>query len=110
MLIKAVSGESFGGRKIQKFVAALLNDKNAVVIDRWMLKAFGFPQKITDARYRTIENWIMQQAEKENMEPRQVQAALWTGIKLLEGRQGDTTKPFEALLSGLDTSQLPNGD
>lgn len=95
MLRKVVKGEQFGGRKVQKFADALKGDLNAVVVDRWMLRAYGIEKDIvTNARYREIEAHIKQVAKREKLYPAQVQAAIWCGIKLDSDRKksNDTRK------------------
>ena len=83
MLNKVVNGYTFGGRKVQKFSEALRGDLSAVVVDRWMLRAYGIEKDIvTDARYRAIEKHINQMAKRHGLQPAQVQAAIWCGIKL----------------------------
>lgn len=86
----------FGGAKVQAFADALRGDLSAVVVDRWMLRAFGYPNIITDKRYRTITEWVNRKAEKEGMQPAQVQAAIWCGVKDLEDTTGFKTDPMEA--------------
>lgn len=87
----------FGGRKVQNFAAALKGDIDAVVVDRWMLRAFGFPN-VTDYRYNIIETWIQNKAVKLGMTARQVQAAMWCGIKDKLDTTGFTTDSFEAYI------------
>ena len=49
--------------------------------------------------------WIRERAAITGLQPRQVQAAIWTGVKKAEGRAGDTTAPFEELIKGLDMAK-----
>lgn len=88
----------FGGLKVQNFADALAGDLSAVVVDRWILRAFGYPLSATPKRYRLISEWITAKAQREGMEPAQVQAAIWCGIKDLEDETGFKTAPFEAYL------------
>lgn len=87
----------FGGRKVQNFAAALKGDNQAVVVDRWMLRAFGFPN-VTDNRYTIIENWILDKAHKLGLTGRQVQAAMWCGIKDKLDDTGFSTDSFEVYI------------
>ena len=90
-----------GGSKVHNFARALKGDLDAVVVDRWMLRAFGYDKDIiTDKRYRDIEAWCVAKAEREGMKPAEVQAAIWCGIKSKDERFTDTSKiddflPFE---------------
>lgn len=87
----------FGGRKVQNFAAALKGDVHAVVVDRWMLRAFGFPN-VTDNRYTIIEQWILDKANKLGYTGRQLQAAIWCGIKDKIDETGFKTDSFEAYI------------
>ena len=85
----------FGGAKVQNFADALAGDSGAVVVDRWMLRAFGYPNIITHKRYREISLWIVTRAAQLDMSPAQVQASIWTGIKAKEDKTGMTAKSFD---------------
>lgn len=79
----AAKGEPLNGRKIDNFAKALSDDPNAVVADRWIMRAFGIEKGTapTDTQYDFIENTIKQIAEKTGQTPRQVQAAIWFDYK-----------------------------
>jgi hypothetical protein len=88
----------FGGAKVQNFADALGGDLSAIVVDRWMLRAFGYPENITAKRYREISHWIAAKAHREGMAPAQVQAAIWCGIKRLEDTTGFRIDPIDKYL------------
>lgn len=87
----------YGGLKVQNFAAALKGQHDAVVVDRWMLRAFGFPNS-TDKRYKFIEAWCRDKASKLGLTARQVQAAIWCGVKDKLDDTGFTTDNFEAYI------------
>ncbi len=47
-LNRAVLGEKLHGPKVSAFVDAMLGDPDAVVIDRWMIRALGFSLPLTN--------------------------------------------------------------
>lgn len=76
-------GEPLKARKIRNFAAAMSGDKNAVVVDRWIMRAFGYDGNLapTDKQYDEIEQWIQGYAEMTSREPREVCAMIWSGIR-----------------------------
>lgn len=76
-------GETLKARKIRNFAAAMSGDKNAVVVDRWIMRAFGYDGDLapTDKQYDEIESWIQGYAEMTDREPREVCAMIWSGIR-----------------------------
>lgn len=99
-LVAAAAGQDFGGLKVRSFLANLKGDPEAVTVDRWVRRAFGFKKDtITDAQYKFMDYTLTQIAKRNGMEPRQLQAALWTAMKAAdEGGSRSTSLPFEALL------------
>ena len=83
-------------------------DSGAVTVDTWMLRAFGLRgahAKEEDkkgapstAEYKAVKKAVQALAAEAGVLPRQYQAAVWVGIKLLEGSPLDTTSPFETAL------------
>jgi hypothetical protein len=99
LLDKAAAGEQFGGLKVGSFKANLFGDPTAVTVDRWIARAMGFGDKVTDAQYKFADYMLTQIAQRNGMEPRQLQAAIWTAVKEAEQRNaGNTSLPFEKLL------------
>jgi len=90
-------GKDVPGRKIMNFIRALEGDENAVVVDIWMCRAFNMinPRVLPNGRpywktpttkeYNFIENYVIQDAKKRGVTPREYQAIIWTGIKLEQG-------------------------
>jgi hypothetical protein len=74
--------KDFSGRKTNNFWKAMTGDKDAVVVDIWILRAFGFPNTTpTKKQYDNIESWIMNEAAARNLEARQLQAMIWIGAR-----------------------------
>jgi hypothetical protein len=81
-LNRVANGEPLSGRKLDNFRKALIGDPDAVVVDRWMLRAFGVKGNgATQAQYDLIEDAVRQMAKDKGVTPRQMQAAIWYGIK-----------------------------
>lgn len=87
----------FGGEKVQNFARALRGDMSAVVIDRWMLRAFGW-KCLTELRIAKMTAWVRRTAQRYGMTPCEVQAAVWCGIKRLEDSSGFSVDKFEAYI------------
>lgn len=89
-------GKDVPGRKIMNFIKALEGDPNAVVCDIWMCRAFGLLKDriLPNSRpyfrspskkdYDNVEVSVNYIARNINLEPRQVQSAIWAGIKIRE--------------------------
>lgn len=75
-LNRVKAGQPASGRKIQAFQEALLGNQYAVVIDRWMMRAYGY-DKLNVGAYRAIQAAIYREAEEEGMYPAEYQAQLW---------------------------------
>lgn len=63
------------GPKIRAFALALLGDRHAVVVDRWMYRAYE-----TESREAVVQN-LRADAAKAGLYPRDFQAAVWCGIR-----------------------------
>jgi hypothetical protein len=86
-------GRDVPGRKIMNFIRALEGDPNAVVVDRWMCKAFDilhnrilpdgklFYKSPSKKEYDAVEEYSVKHAYYLDIEPRQYQAMLWSGVK-----------------------------
>jgi hypothetical protein len=64
------------GRKTNAFARAIAGDRNAVVIDTWMLKPFD-RTSITGPQYAVMECAVREVARMHLMDPRTAQAAIW---------------------------------
>jgi hypothetical protein len=94
MLHDAVRGENFGGDKIQSFYRALRGEKDAVVLDRWMIRALGLPASrsaLSEPDYKLYSAIVRNLADDAKMSPRQLQAAIWEG-----SRVGDLHKRWKS--------------
>jgi len=95
MQIDAIrNGRPMSGRKIRSFAAAMSGDVNAVVVDIWLLRAFEESNKYyrqlsgtlreggaTKWQYDVIEEYVRQEARIRGLEPRQVSAMIWSGVR-----------------------------
>lgn len=104
-LNRVVKGEAIGelnGRKVDNFVKALMGDPDAVVVDRWIMRAFGFNSGTapTDLQYDFMENAIRQMAQAQGVTPRQAQAAIWFAVKNAAeaGKKRPPSPPMEVAL------------
>lgn len=108
--VRVVCGEPLSGPKVSAFFRNLTekseNDSGAVTVDTWMLRAFGLRSMRakdesgapTAGEYAAIEKKVQELAREAKVLPRQFQAAVWVGIKNLEGDPSDRADPFEAAL------------
>lgn len=83
MLDRAVAGMSYGKNapKITNFVKALKGDKDAVVVDRWLWRIYKDKDYGTAKEYKLIEAHVRDMAKTYGRDPREIQAAMWFGIK-----------------------------
>lgn len=92
-------GEPPSGPKVTNFKANLFGNTEAVTVDRWMMRALGWPGKmLTPAQYKFFDAYLTQVARKVSVEPRQMQAAIWKAIKESEQVQNQTSEAFEDVL------------
>jgi hypothetical protein len=92
-LLHILHGRPLVGRKINNYQKAIVGCKDAVVVDVWILRAFGFAEarqtltrknytpSPTTKQYDFIERWIKEYAACVDLEPRQVQASIWAGVR-----------------------------
>lgn len=74
-LERAAAGEPLSGPKVEPFRRALLGDSDAVVVDRWMFRAF-------DTKDRDeVEQGIRTLAADYGVTPAEFQAGVWCGVK-----------------------------
>lgn len=86
-LKRAASGEQIGSEfsKIENFYRALKGDKDAIVLDRWMIDALNLKSKggaLRENDYRIYTQVVEDLAEMNGMTPRQFQAAVWEGARI----------------------------
>lgn len=92
--------DQVGGLKVQSFRKNLMGEADPVTIDRWMKRIFNFTSKgsITDPQYKFMDYQVTRIAKQLNMEPRQVQAAMWKAIRESSG-ETSSGAPFEELIN-----------
>lgn len=111
-LEKIRAGQELSGRKISSFARAMSGDKDAVVVDIWLLRAFGMDRKYlrhtgpykglmrdggaTDKQYTTIEAWVRDKAKSMGLEARELSAILWAGTRIQHS--GDKGTHYKELL------------
>ncbi len=77
-----LTGQRWDGEKIANFREALQLNNDAVVVDRWMMRAFGSQKIAPNAKeYKEIARLIRREAAEIGVTPIEYQAAVWTGIK-----------------------------
>lgn len=74
------TGQPIAGPKVSAFYAALLGDKFAVVVDRWMARAYGYDH-VTPKNFPVIHCSIIRESEENNMYPAEYQAQLWAEVR-----------------------------
>lgn len=99
-------GEKIQGRKISAFASAMSGDPNAVVVDTWLLRAYDLDRTYaralangttkvrsagaTDKSYSFIENDIRYKALHLDLEPRQLCAMIWSGVRIATSNDRET--------------------
>lgn len=89
------AGLGLSGRKINAFANAIMGDTQAVVVDVWLLRAFGMDRQYkrtlggrersggaTDKQFSLIEDWVRARGPQIGLEPRQLSAILWAGTRI----------------------------
>lgn len=113
---KALTNDPLLGRKVHNFARALMGDPDAVVVDRWMMRAFGFMGPKNDVptaqQYDFIEHAVKKLAQDNNMTPREVQAAIWYGAKdkIEAGTRGELPPSYQQNLLEREKSGLSLDD
>jgi len=97
-LDNAAAGRQFGELKVSSFRKNLYGDPVPVTVDRWIARAMGFRKGVTEGQYKFMDYMLTQIANKNGMEPRQLQAAIWKAIKDTEGLPGQGGENFETLV------------
>ncbi len=107
---RALLGLPLSGQKVTAFQANLLGDENAVTVDVWMMRAFNRDSDAPSAKeYEDISMATRKVAKQYGVAPSQMQAALWVGIKAVEGDPNDTPEPFENTLARFKVHQEAQG-
>lgn len=102
-LVSLRNGGDLSGRKIRSFAQSMTGDENAVVVDIWILRAFKMNRTYyrtgsdsvreggaSDRQYSEIENWIREKAPELGLQPREMCAMIWSGIRTIQGNDTST--------------------
>ena len=88
------------GPKVNPFYRALTGDPNAIVVDVWMLRLFGFKNEtITPNKLRLVEAEVRKLSSATGLTPAQVQERLWKGFKLEQEGSGSDIAGFHDILA-----------
>lgn len=76
-------GQPINARKIRNFAAAMSGDRQAVVVDRWIMRAFGQDddRSPSNKQYDEIERLIKFAAAVRFEDPRETCAMIWGGVR-----------------------------
>jgi len=89
-----------GALKVKAFVAAMLGDRNSVVIDVWASRvAMGEDVRVTNRLYPVIAEAYIVAAEARGIDPRDMQATTWLVAQtegLASERRGRPDQTFKA--------------
>lgn len=107
-------GKPLHGRKIFNFSEAMKGNKNAVVVDLWICRAFGVdaPREFrgrmkdrspTKKTYDNIESYIRSKAPVIGLEPRQMCSMIWSGVRTEATGKNNTTRYSELLSYKVNT-------
>jgi hypothetical protein len=81
-LLRAAVGKELSGEKVKSFSRAMRGDPDAVTMDVWMARAFGMNREsFGPKQYAAFAEAVRELAREAGVEPRQYQAAVWTGIR-----------------------------
>lgn len=108
-------GKDLSGPKIQAFRKAMSGDKNAVVVDVWLARAFGIERRyfrqqkggekgrgkirsagVSDKDFKAVEKYVRKLAKKKGMEPRELSSMIWAGVRI--DNTGDRETHYKELL------------
>lgn len=87
-IARAVAGEPLGGQKVGSYGLNILGSEWNTTIDRWMVRVLlGRPTtaaNLTRTDYQLASDRLIQLAQQFETTPARVQAALWTGAKVMQ--------------------------
>lgn len=92
-LNRILRGEPLSGPKVGEFYPALQGDRQAVVVDSWMGRAFGMVEKRPEGWQKFnptpksvlfVQNSVTNLAQDIGVDPRGSQAAIWAAFKTLD--------------------------
>lgn len=79
---RALDGLPIGTPKAGAFAKNIKGDPNAVTIDVWMTRAFYGRDRLKPAQSEFLQEWVRQLAYSTGVAPREMQAAIWTGVRM----------------------------
>lgn len=84
--LRAVGGE---GLKVYNFVRAMTGDEDAVVLDRWMLRAMGAKVEALggESQYEFFADILRHRAKLVGVTPAQFQAGMWKGAQVFAAKK-----------------------
>lgn len=104
-VFRALAGEPLSGRKVSNFYENLIGNENAVTLDTWMLRLFGWYTRHirvpTDQQYDRLAVRFANVARGNGFSPAEFQAILWTKYRLQNGE-----KPASYCIAGQDKKQM----
>jgi len=77
---RLIGFDALNGLKTNAFARAVAGDKNAVVIDTWMIKPFGM-KSVNKSEYMTAANAVRRVATEFNISPADMQAIIWVASR-----------------------------
>jgi len=106
----ARAGKPLSGRKINNFAAAMAGQKDAVVVDIWQMRAFGYnikrkgpngePALIdrspSKREYDAIEKYYKEASKTTGLQPREMSAMVWAGVRIIQA--GNKQSHYKQLL------------
>ncbi len=114
-LYQVRSGGELTGRKISSFARAMSGDRDAVVVDVWLARAFDMERRyfrqtkgeqkgrgrirsagVSDSDYTRIERYIRRLAKRKGLEARQVSSMIWCGVRT--EKTGDRETHYKNIL------------
>lgn len=111
------------GRKINSFADAMSGNTQAVVVDIWLLRAFHMDRQYkrhtgphagrersggaNDKQYSLIEGWVREEAFYMGLEPRQLSAMIWSGIRT--ATNGKDKTHYKQILVEASMELFPSG-
>ena len=80
------TGVELSGPKVTNFYKNLTGDWNAVTVDSWVARYFGYSDKLTPKQYQKCVHRIKRIARYHKVKPCQVQATAWCLQLIKSGR------------------------
>ncbi len=107
---RVLAGEPLSGRKVQNFYQNLIGNFNAVTIDTWMLRLFGWYNRHTRKtptknQYDRMARAFCKIARANDFEPAEFQAILWVKYRKQNGY-----RPTDFISAGIDQRQYTFAD